>query len=133
MLKISQKDVGTFTSPLAGETYYTLTYSYDFEQNEVVYMNGLVESVRNISKLPTGLTVVKFVDVAGNGELNFEILVNSDKTSASINITGKMIAKGNKAMKFTPDEHAFSSLATTTLKAILVGNNYVNMYSYEVK
>lgn len=94
-------------------------------------MSGLVESVRNKNKLPVGLTVVKFVDIEGNGELNFEILVNADKTSASINITGKMIYKDRKLLEFAPDDHAFSTLATTTLKALLVGNHYVNMYSYE--
>lgn len=131
MLKIVQKDTATFTSPGAGKTYYTFSFLNNFEDNEVLYLSGLVESVRNKDKLPVGLTVVKFVDVAGNGELNFEILVNADKTSASINITGKMIFKGNKSLEFAPDDHAFSTLATTTLKALLIGNHYVNMYSYE--
>lgn len=131
MLKIVQKDTATFTSPGSGKTYYTFSFLNNFENNEVLYLSGLVENIRNKDELPVGLTVVKFVDVAGNGELNFEILVNDDKTSANINITGKMIYNGTKTLYFTPDDHAFSTLATITLKALLLGNYYVNMYSYE--
>lgn len=131
MLKIVQKDTATFKSPGGNKIHYIFSFLNDFENNEVLYLSGLIESVRNKDKLPVGLTVVKFVDVAGNGELNFEILVNADKTSVSINITGKMIYKDRKSLEFTPDDHAFSTLATTTLKALLVVDHYINMYSYE--
>lgn len=131
MLKIVQKDTASFTSPGGNKIHYTFSFLNNFENNEVLYLSGFVERIRNKDKLPVGLTVVKFVDVAGNGELNFEILVNDDKTTASINITGKMIYKDIKLLEFAPDDHAFSTLATTSLKALLVGTHYINMYSYE--
>lgn len=131
MLKIVQKDTATFKSPGGNRIYYIFSFSNNFENNEVLYLSGFVENIRYKDKLPVGLTVVKFVDVAGNGELNFEILVNDDKTSVNINITGKMIYKGAKTLDFTPDDHAFSTLATITLRTFLTGTHNINMYSYE--